>query len=1028
MAKITINNKEIEARDGQTILQVVEEHNIDTIPTMCHSEKLEPYTSCFLCVAEVEGAKGLSPTCGTVVRDGMKIETRNERVIDSRRNNLELLLSNHRADCHPPCRLGCPANMDIQGYIALAARGEYREGQKLMRETNALPMTCGRVCPAPCEDDCRRNYVDEPVDIRNIKRFMSDRDLYDEDIYIPETAEDTGKKVAIIGAGPAGLSAAHYLRIKGHAVTIFEKMPEAGGWLRYGIPEYRLPKKDLQKEIDIILNMGVEIHYNSECGRDTSLDELQKEYDAVFLGIGAQNGSRMNIPGEDLHGVMQAVDFLKDANMGKVTSLSGKVYVIGGGNSAIDAARMALRLGADDVALVYRRSEAEMPANDEEIHDAKEEGVRLMELTNPVSIEGDGKVTAVTLTRMELGEPDSSGRRRPHPVDGSEFTENVDYVIEAVGQRIDADYIKGIDVSSRGTIEAHNDFFTTTREGVFAGGDAVAGPWIVIGAVAHGRKAAHAIDLYLNGEELRPENRLGFHIRKEDFGEISREEFADKERIPREHVQKLSPEERRHTFKEVETGFTEEDLLKEAARCMECGCQDLHECKLREYSGEYGADKMKYIDSGTVRINSYDSKHRFIAIDSSKCINCGLCVRLCSEVQKLGVFGFQGRGFDSTPLPVMGLALDDTNCISCGLCVSECPVGAITEKLPLGKPGPFENRITESLCTLCGDSCSISVEARGNEFVKISSKIPVGDGSYRQLDPLCERGRFGYESLVAGKNSPLRGISEEELFALIESPGKAAVSLGAGMLLQEMDAVVEYAGKKEMPLTSVDLLPLKKKLQYIEGLELKGSVEFPESVESLFYFGDFSEEMNSVSFHSLIKRDQEISIHVARPFNDYYFRRSQHDSDGEMFKEMRRLADSTPEKVHIAFSLDLIDEEFMSQLVKVLRDYPVSYTILQGMPNINAMLERLGGVEALVFPDDVELLLSFYPVNADAWKGLRTIIFSDRNDTDGEIVVPLLSAYERTGSILSGKGEVRQVTRAIHGERYSLSRLLKGEI
>jgi formate dehydrogenase major subunit len=503
MAKLEINGVSIEADESKTLLDVIREHKLADVPTLCQFKDHSPFASCSLCVAEVKGAPNLKRTCATPVMNGMVVATESPAVQKARQTNLELLLSNHKADCYAPCRLACPAGVDIQGYIALSLRGLYSEAIRLIKETNPLPMVCGKVCAKPCEDKCRRNFIDSPVDIKNIKRFAAAKDLETNGSYsTPLAGPDTGKHVAVIGSGPAGLSAAFFLRKKGHAVTIFDMMPKAGGMMRYGIPEYRLPKADLQEEIDSILNMGVSIVFNKKMGVDFTLESLKEQgFDAIFLGIGAQLGSDARTTGGDLAGVIQGVDFLRDVSLGIAPRLQGKVFVVGGGNTAIDAARTALRHGASSVSIVYRRTEAEMPAADEEIHDAKEENIQLRLLTNPVAYLGEnGRLTAVRLVKMGLGEPDSSGRRRPVVIDGSEYDEQVDTVIEAIGQRVDTSNLDGMKLTRWNSIEADDKTFATTIDGVFAGGDAVSGPSIIISAVAHGRKAAHAMDLYLSGK------------------------------------------------------------------------------------------------------------------------------------------------------------------------------------------------------------------------------------------------------------------------------------------------------------------------------------------------------------------------------------------------------------------------------------------------------------------------------------------------------------------------------------------------
>ncbi len=1027
MAKLKINGKEIQADNNKTLLEVIRENNITDMPTLCHSEMLEPFTSCFLCLVDIEGARSMRPSCATKVMDGMVVHADSQKVNESRKMNLELLLSNHYADCYPPCRLKCPANMDIQGYIALASRGLYKEGQKLMKETNPLTVICGRVCARPCEDDCRRQYVDESVDIKNIKRYMADLDLSSGNTYVPPVGKDTGKKVAVIGAGPAGLSVAYFLRQYGHAVTIYERLPEAGGMVRYGIPEYRMPKADLKKEIDSILSMGVEIIFNTTLGKDVTIEGLFKSgYEAVFLGIGAQLGSAMGVPGTDLKGVMQGVDFLLDVNLGKDIKLKGSVYVVGGGNTAIDAARSALRSGADKVSIVYRRTKAEMPAHPEEIEDAIDEGIDLKILNNPVAYIGEnGMLTSVKLQKMELGEPDSSGRRSPVPMKGSEYIENVDYVIEAVGQKMDAACLDGVDVSKRNTIAYDEKLFTTSRKGVFAGGDAVTGPSIIISAVAHGRKAAHTINDYLNGIELKAEDRLGFNIRKEDFAPINPDDFKDKPKLKRNHQKKLPAKTRKSSFKEVELGFNEEDFRKETYRCLECGCQDIYECKLKEYSARYKADQKRFM-GGEYKKNSYDSKHSYIAVSNEKCINCGLCVRLCSQVQKQSVFMFHKRGFDAVPVPYLFRALDDTNCIACGVCVNGCPVGALVEKTPKGsKPGPFENRLTESHCSLCGDGCRIVVETRDNNLIKVSSKIK----NEKFFDNLCERGRFGYDT-YSGR--PLISAGAAEIDKIKKSlkgmkSDTALISVSTDLTIEEIDLVKVYADKNKIDLYSFELGADIDRLDILRenGINVMGmSADDAGKFSEIYYFGPFDEDFNSVSFRKIIRDDKNRNIHVSAKLDNKYFRYLKYGSDDEMFDSMSKVF--TVNSL-IVFNLQMIDTVVLKKLAPFIAKWDrKNYILLNSHVNYSYLMNKIGDPGSIRSRIDKKAYSTLVMVNGSEelihGKFGETIFFGDRN-VKGKVsqFVPISSIYEKSGKIIDQFGHEKVLVRSAKEKGYSLS-------
>jgi heterodisulfide reductase subunit A-like polyferredoxin len=485
--------------------------------------------------------------------------------------------------CKAACMDACPVHTNVPGYIKLIAEGQFKEAYKLIRETNPLPACVGRVCYAPCQEACNRGQIDEPLCIRDLKRVPGDQ-WNIEELEIPVVAK-TDKKVAVVGSGPAGLAAANDLALKGHNVTIFEALPEPGGMLRVGIPEYRLPKEILRQEIGYIQKLGVEIKTGVQVGKDVTLKELKKDYDAVFVGVGAHGGVKLGVEGEDILGVMEGIGFLRATSLGEKVNVGKKVAVIGGGNTAIDCARTARRLGAKEVTIVYRRSRAEMPASEEEVTAAEEEGIRIEFLTTPSRFSAENKKLAkMECVRMKLGEPDASGRPRPIPVKGSEFTIPVDTVIAALGQAPETDFAKelGISLSKRGAIEIDTKTGVTNVEGVFAGGDVVTGPAFVIDAIAAGKKAARSIHQYLSGQTLEPEEEW------KEPEKLSQEEIKDsKKRFPSKNRVAMREEpvkERVQDFSEVALGYSLEEAAEEASRCLAGqieGCIECHECERR---------------------------------------------------------------------------------------------------------------------------------------------------------------------------------------------------------------------------------------------------------------------------------------------------------------------------------------------------------------------------------------------------------------------------------------------------------------
>ena len=476
-----------------------------------------------------------------------------------------------------PCKATCPAHISVQGYVALTAQGKYQEALKLIKEENPLPAICGRVCHHPCETACMRGELDEPVAIDSIKRFLADLDLSSETRFVPQINEKRNEKVAIIGSGPAGLSCAYYLAIEGYQVTVFEKLPVLGGMLTVGIPSYRLPKNVIEAEIQVIRDMGVEFKTGVAIGTDFTISQLRDQgYKAFFMGIGAQECKALGIPGEEFEGVVPGVQYLRDISLGKKVLLGDRVAVIGGGNVAMDTVRTALRNGSSKPFIVYRRSEKEMPASEEEVHECREEGIEIMTLTNPTRVIGEnGRVKAVECVRMELGEPDASGRRRPVAVVGSEFIMEVDAVVPAIGQESDWACLTeecACRLTDWGTMTIDPLTLQTHDPDIFAGGDAVTGPRTVIEAIAAGKQAAISIGRYICGEDLSAG-------REKEWQAVQQVSTEGYDRMPRARMPVVSPEIRTGNFEEVQLGFTEEQVRAEAARCLSCGvCSECYQC------------------------------------------------------------------------------------------------------------------------------------------------------------------------------------------------------------------------------------------------------------------------------------------------------------------------------------------------------------------------------------------------------------------------------------------------------------------
>lgn len=729
LVKLNINGKEITAEAGKTVLEAALENGIE-IPHLCFDKRLEVYAGCGLCIIEIEGQPKIARSCATYVADGLVVRSDTPKVIEARNNALNLLVSQHIGDCKAPCTLNCPANTDVQGYVGLVANQQYIESLKLIKEKLPLPACIGRVCPHPCEDACRRQHVEEPVSIACIKTFAADYDLNTGNPYIPELKPATGKKVAVVGAGPAGLSAAYYLLVDGHEVDVFEAMPKPGGMLRYGIPEYRLPKNVVDAEVAIIEKMGANFNYGVKVGEDISLDYLRTKYDAVFLGIGAWKSSSLRCEGEDTPGVIGGIDFLIRVAENKPVKIGRKVIVVGGGNTAMDVARTSIRLGAEEVRVVYRRSEDQMPAEKIEIKEAKEEGVIFSFLSAPSLVLSDGdKVTGLRCEKMVLGEKDESGRQSPVPT--GEFVEfEADTIIAAIGQEVDCGNIK-VGLGKKKNIAIKEGTFETNLEGVFAGGDAATGPKIAIEAVAQGGRAARVITTYLAGEMIPYKNIPLVYT------EVTKEDFKDEKVIPRVPHRTVEPEIRKHNFQPILPTMTEEEAVREGQRCLECGCKDYFECQLVDYIKKYEVDTKKYHAINERRFKETD--HPFISQNVDKCVLCGLCVRACDEVVGASALGFVERGNATFVAPAFQQELKMTSCISCGHCIDVCPVGAWLDRRNNMKEIPLNLEKTKSVCSYCSVGCEIVYEHKDNKVYLASSK--------ENEIPACGKGKFGIEHI-----------------------------------------------------------------------------------------------------------------------------------------------------------------------------------------------------------------------------------------------------------------------------------------
>ncbi len=740
---IQIDGRTLTGRVGQTILEVCRDNGVE-VPTLCYEPKLPGFGACRMCVVEVEGEDTPPISCSRDAEPGMVVRTQTPRLRQVRKTNLELIFSDHNAYCLPPCQNKCPSHIDIPGFLKANTEGSFIESARIFKRTIPFPSVLGRVCPAPCEEHCRRDEVEEAIAIRDSHRYAGDQVLKAQaagmKAPVPfEVQPASGKRAAVIGSGPAGMAAAYYLAIAGHEVTVFERDPAPGGMLRYGIPQYRLPKVEvLEAEYQGAWDLGVKLVSNAELGKDFTVSDLQNQgFDAVCVAIGCYDTNKLGIPGEDAEGVLDGLEYLRIATLGLPYPghVGTRVVVVGGGFTSMDCSRTSIRQGAREVTLVYRRDMKDMPAANE-VHEMIEEGARAIFQAAPTRVVTDATQQGHR-HRVPAHGAGRARRVRPAPP-GAGGRLGVHHRVRpgAAGHRPGSRPDAGRRAARTASAPPSSGAWRRTRSpsppaarGSSAPATCAPGAATVVQAVAEGRRAAYAMDAYLKGMDLEAiRTRQTLAEPQPEF--LSIVPYTSEVKEPRLRLKAMPAEVRNKSYVEYEMPYTQQEAMAESGRCLQCTCEAIGYCDLRRQGIEYGTT-LKTLEpartgtsfrsvsenrfTGTNHDYLRDDSHAFILREPSRCIDCGRCANVCKEVVGAACYDFMRTGFDTLVTTPLDMSLNTTPCVSCGRCAETCPTGAL-----MPKPRVLEKyEVDESRCILCGicvDACPYDALRTGPDF------------------------------------------------------------------------------------------------------------------------------------------------------------------------------------------------------------------------------------------------------------------------------------------------------------------------